>query len=166
MRILRLRQAQTDHKVSSAEMHVKRFKRAPEVSFALSSSSFPSYPHDDPVSIAPFVPALESILLTNATGSSHELPSLDAFALWNEPRTGLFIVCLPSSKRVLLLSALKRALSSVLLLPFAVLLTDADDDDAPLPLSLKQARRETAEKSHAAANTRCLKIWKILFTIE
>lgn len=41
MRILRLRRARADHKVSSAEMHVKRFKRAPEVSFAL---SFPSHP--------------------------------------------------------------------------------------------------------------------------
>jgi len=29
------------HKVSSAEMHVKRFKRTAEVSFALPSSSFP-----------------------------------------------------------------------------------------------------------------------------
>lgn len=41
--------ADGDHKVPSAEMHVKRFKRAPEVSFALSSSfssssSFPSHP--------------------------------------------------------------------------------------------------------------------------
>lgn len=40
--------ADGDHKVSSAEMHVKRFKRASEVSSALSSSfstsSFPSHP--------------------------------------------------------------------------------------------------------------------------
>lgn len=35
--------SRTDHKVSSAEVDVKRFKRAPEVSFA-PSPSFPSHP--------------------------------------------------------------------------------------------------------------------------
>lgn len=54
MRIFQLRRAQLDHKVSSAEMHVKRFKRAPEVSFAL---SFPSHLSCDPRFHCSFRPA-------------------------------------------------------------------------------------------------------------
>lgn len=54
-----------NYKVSSAEMHVKRFKRAPEVSFAL---SFPSHP-TILVSIAPFAQPRRRVNLFYGAGS-------------------------------------------------------------------------------------------------
>lgn len=86
--------------------------------------------------------AVSSRVLTSCTVTGCIPP------LWNEPRTGLFIVCLPSSKRLSPFvyarwEALKRVLSSTLL-ALAALLT-ASTPRRPLPLSLKRAawnRRE------------------------
>lgn len=90
MQIYRLRQAQ-NHKVSSTEMHVKRFKRASKVSFAMSSS------FQSPLPIALFTQhpcKVNLVYCVSSYGSLMDYARCIPTALWNESRTGLFIVCL------------------------------------------------------------------------
>lgn len=81
-------------------------------------------------------------------------------ALWNEPRTGLFIVCrfLPFAHARDVWEALKRVLLSILL-PLAALLTASMRRTDPRLFHWNK-RREIAEKSHAAVNTRDAKVFE------
>lgn len=102
MRILRLRRARVDHKVSSAEMHVKRFKRAPEVSFALSFPSLTTLRSS--FSIAPFARPRRRVNLFYGAGSCvltssapvPPEPVSDAFCCALKRATDGTLHCLPT----------------------------------------------------------------------
>lgn len=130
--------SQTDHKVFSVEMHVKRFKRASEVSSAL---SFPSYPMTKFRFHCSFpVPALESIFLTTngSCAGSHELPSSDAFCRALKRATNGTLHCLPTLQQATpppsLFSAGSAKESSLKCPPLAFCrAVNRTDNDASLP---------------------------------